>query len=192
MSDIGQTEKTGAMSEIALFQITATDHDWIARWATERWGKDLMVAHGTVYRISELPGFVARVQGEVIGLVTYHILENACEIVSMDSTRPGGAVGSSLLEAVKTVAQHHACTRLWLITTDDNFEALRFYQKRGFRVVAIHPDAVAKARVLEPEIPLIGDSGSPIRDEIELEWCAQGNDRRKEQTTAQFLSRSVT
>jgi hypothetical protein len=43
MSDIGQTEKTGAMSEIALFQITATDHDWIARWATERWGKDLML-----------------------------------------------------------------------------------------------------------------------------------------------------
>ena len=47
--------------------------------------------------------------------------------------------------------------------------ALGFYQKRGFRLVAVHPGAVNESRKLKPEIPLIGNDGIPIRDEIELE-----------------------
>ncbi|MGD8245715.1 MAG: hypothetical protein PVG25_02965 [Anaerolineae bacterium] len=59
--------------------------------------------------------------------------------------------------------------RIWLITTNDNLAALRFYQRRGFSLVAVHPGAVDQARTLKPEIPAIGHSGIPIRDEIELE-----------------------
>ncbi len=47
--------------------------------------------------------------------------------------------------------------------------ALRFYQKRGFVLVAIHRDALDISRKLKPEIPLIGNDGIPLRDEIELE-----------------------
>jgi hypothetical protein len=61
------------------------------------------------------------------------------------------------------------CTRLWLITTNDNLHALRFYQKRGFMLVAVHRNAVEQSRKLKPEIPLYGKDGIPIRDEIELE-----------------------
>jgi hypothetical protein len=58
---------------------------------------------------------------------------------------------------------------LWCITTNDNFPALRFYQKRGFRIVAVHPGAVERSRVMKPSIPLWGIDSIPIRDEIELE-----------------------
>ncbi|MGW8250920.1 MAG: GNAT family N-acetyltransferase, partial [Anaerolineales bacterium] len=56
-----------------------------------------------------------------------------------------------------------------LITTNDNLPALRFYQKRGFHLVALYPNALAESRRLKPEIPFKGLDGIPLRDEIELE-----------------------
>ncbi|TME09284.1 MAG: GNAT family N-acetyltransferase, partial [Chloroflexi bacterium] len=58
---------------------------------------------------------------------------------------------------------------LWLITTNDNLHALRFYQKRGFTLVTVHRNAVDAARQMKPRIPLIGDDQIPLHDEIELE-----------------------
>ncbi|MCG0275770.1 MAG: hypothetical protein L5655_06315 [Thermosediminibacteraceae bacterium] len=46
---------------------------------------------------------------------------------------------------------------------------MKFYQKRGFLLVAVHRNALEQARKLKPEIPLIGIDGIPLRDEIELE-----------------------
>jgi ribosomal protein S18 acetylase RimI-like enzyme len=105
----------------------------------------------------------------VAGLVTYHIAGNGCEIVTLDSLRPSLGIGTTLIESVKAAAGAAGCRRLWLITTNDNLHALGFYQKRGFRLAAVHPGAVNESRKLKPEIPLIGNDGIPIRDEIELE-----------------------
>ncbi len=58
---------------------------------------------------------------------------------------------------------------VWLITTDANLHALRFYQRRGLVLAALHRNAVEAARRIKPEIPLIGNDGIPIRDELELE-----------------------
>ena len=91
------------------------------------------------------------------------------EIVSIDSTHPGRGVGTALIEAVKKEARRQGCRRLWLITTNDNLNALRFYQKRGFALVAVHRNAIEISRRLKPEIPLTGHDGIPLRDEIELE-----------------------
>jgi hypothetical protein len=59
---------------------------------------------------------------------------------------------------------------VWLTTTNDNLDALRFYQRRGFRISAVRPRAVERARAtLKPEIPEVGAYGIPVRDEIDLE-----------------------
>ena len=105
----------------------------------------------------------------MLGLVTYHVDEDACEIVTIDSLVPSRGVGTALIEAVKVAAIEAGCKRLWLITTNDNLNALRFYQKWGFELVAIHRNALEKSRELKPEIPTIGMDGIPLRDEIELE-----------------------
>jgi N-acetylglutamate synthase-like GNAT family acetyltransferase len=116
-----------------------------------------------------LPGFVALYKGEKVGLVTYNILEGSCEIVTLNSTYPSSGVGTALIQAVKDIAIKSECKRLWLITTNDNTHALRFYQKRGFVLVAVHRNALEQSRKLKPEISLIGNDGIPLRDEIELE-----------------------
>ena len=77
-------------------------------------------------------------------------------------------VGKGVGVAVKEAATRQGCKTMWLVTTNDNTAALRFYQKLGFRLVAVHRDAVEKSRELKPEIPFVGMDGIPIRDEVEL------------------------
>jgi GNAT superfamily N-acetyltransferase len=135
----------------------------------ERWGTPLVAVHHTLYRPSELPGFLALVGGKIMGLVTFRVEAHSCEIVSLDAIVPRTGIGTILIEAVAKAARLAGCRRLWLVTTNDNLDALRFYLRRGFRLAAVHPGAVDDARRLKPSIPELGDFGIPIHDELELE-----------------------
>jgi ribosomal protein S18 acetylase RimI-like enzyme len=154
---------------VVIRALDANDQDWATQFIADRWGANIVIAHGTIYHPHTLPGFVAVDQDERVGLVTYRIEEGRCEIVTLDSTRPRRGIGTALIEAVKESARRAGCKRLWLITTNDNLNALRFYQKRGFALVAVHRHAVDEARRIKPDIPTIGNDGIPLRDEIELE-----------------------
>ena len=83
--------------------------------------------------------------------------------------------GEALVKAVERVVTQSSCRRLWFITTNDNLNALRFYQKRGFELVSVHRNALEKSRKLKPVIPLIGIDSIPLRDEIELEKIIHTN-----------------
>ena len=155
--------------------LMASDRDKASELVATRWGSEIVVALDTVYRPAELPGFVAVQAGQWVGLVTYHIRDQECEIVSLDSLRPGVGIGTALVDAVAQAALDTGCSRLWLVTTNDNLDALRFYQKRGFCLVAVHRGSVEHARALKPEIPLLGQGGIPIRDAIELELVLAGS-----------------
>ncbi len=104
-----------------------------------------------------------------VGLLTYQIEGSNCEIVTIDSTAEGEGIGTSLIDAVKERAKAKGCRRLWLITTNDNLSALGFYQRRGFRLIALYPNALEASRRLKPQISMKAANGIPIRDELELE-----------------------
>lgn len=158
------------MDTVSISPIGDQDRPWIARFTEEHWGADLMVAHGMRLYISQQEGFVAHLAGQVVGLVTYRITGNECEITSLDSLQEGLGVGTRLIDAVKEASRRAGCSRLFLITTNDNTHALRFYQRRGFRLFALYRNAVEESRKIKPEIPFVGNDGIPIRDEIELEY----------------------
>jgi len=149
--------------------IIEQDIHWIHAFMRERWGDTLIVSRGRVHHADQLPGFVATEAEQPVGLVAFSIENEDCEIVSLDSLEPNSGIGSALVKAVMNLATSQHCKRVWLITTNDNTAALRFYQKRGFELVAIYRDAVKKAREIKPNIPEKGCDGIPIRDEIELE-----------------------
>jgi GNAT superfamily N-acetyltransferase len=128
-----------------------------------------VVGHGAVYRPHELPGLVVTDAGEPVGLLTYSIDGDACEVVTIDAVTEGAGVGSLLMGSVADVARRAGCSRLWLVTTNDNVRALGFYRKNGFDVVAVHRGAVDVSRRLKPSIPLVNGAGVPIQDEIEME-----------------------
>ncbi len=149
--------------------LTTEDDEWVQQDIIEHWGDTIVVAHGKVFHPQTLPGFVAILKGTRVGLLTYSLEDEHCEIVTLDSNKPGIGIGTLLIKAVTQAAREAGCKRLWLITTNDNLDALRFYQKRGFTIVAVHRGAVDAARQLKPLIPLIGNDQIPLQDEIELE-----------------------
>jgi GNAT superfamily N-acetyltransferase len=161
------------MSDFQIRPLNVEDKNWIARFITERWGAGFIVAHCKIYYPHDLPGFVAFKDGQRAGLITYVIAGKECEIVSLDSLVPSVGIGTALIGAVRDVARESGCKRVWFTTTNDNLNALRFYQKRGFVLVTIHRNAVKIARQYKP-IPLIGAEGIPVRDEIELELMIEG------------------
>ncbi|NDJ84257.1 MAG: GNAT family N-acetyltransferase [Chloroflexi bacterium] len=149
--------------------VQAADRPEVERFLTQQWGVPMVVSRGKTHYPAELPGFVAIHAGKLLGLITYRIEGSACEIVTIDSLAERIGIGAALIAAVREVVQREGCTRLWLITTNDNLNALRFYQKRGFCLVAVHRNAVMESRRLKPQIPLLGHDDIPLRDEIELE-----------------------
>ncbi len=157
------------MEEFNIQPITLSDSEWITCLLRDRWGSSHVVSRGKVYHADQLPGFVATYRDEKVGLITYSFHGTACEIVTFDSVRENRGVGSALLKAVEALARQAGCTCLRLVTTNDNLKALRFYQKRGFTLIALHRNAVEHSRTLKPEIPMRGNDGIPIRDELELE-----------------------
>ncbi|PAE24971.1 GNAT family N-acetyltransferase [Bacillus sp. 7894-2] len=132
------------------------------------WESPEMVISSGVYDCSALDGFAVLNEDKIIGLITYIIKNTECEIISLDSTEEGKGIGTSLVQEVENLAKKKNCRIVKLITTNDNLLALKFYQKRGFFLSKIIHNAVEEARKVKPEIPLIGNDGIPIRDEIEL------------------------
>ena len=134
-----------------------------------RWFTLQMVVRGTRVDLATAEGLYATDGAELVGLVTFRFHDTEMEILSLDSVHEGRGIGTLLLDAVMEEARNRDCSRVMLITTNDNTAALRFYQRRGFDMVRLYRNALEQSRRLKPEIPLIGEDGIPLRHEIELE-----------------------
>jgi ribosomal protein S18 acetylase RimI-like enzyme len=151
-------------------RIVAADRPAVRVLVEELWGSPVAVAHGAVFQPAELDGFLAERDGEIAGLLTYDVRGDALEVVSINAFPARGGAGTALLEAaVRAARDEHGCRRVVLTTTNDNVDALRFYQRRGFRLVGLRPGAVDAARAIKPDIPATGAHGIALRDELELE-----------------------
>ncbi|MDQ1605055.1 MAG: phosphinothricin acetyltransferase [Actinomycetota bacterium] len=149
---------------------SAADDGFVETTLASSWGPAMQVAaHGVLFDAAQLPGYVALVDGEPAGVLTYHDDGDEREVVTVDAVRRGVGVAAALLAAAERDAQVDGKRRLWLVTTNDNTSALRAYQRAGWELVAVHPGAVADARRLKPSIPFVGLGGVPIRDELVLE-----------------------
>ena len=104
----------------------------------------MVASRGRLQDASILPGFVAEDGGRPVGLATFLVDGHDCELVSIHSARERRGAGGALLEAVAGAARAAGCSRVWLITTNDNLHAIRFYQRRGWDLVALHRDAMAR------------------------------------------------
>lgn len=163
-----------ALNNFLVRPTQASDRNWIASFGKFHWGSDIVVGKGRILRPAELDGFAAFKGENPVGLLTYRIEGPDCEIVTIDSTAEGEGIGTALVDAVKEKAKANGCRRLWLITTNDNLNALGFYQRRGFRLIALYANVLEASRKLKPQIPMKAANGIPIRDELELELVLLG------------------
>jgi ribosomal protein S18 acetylase RimI-like enzyme len=130
----------------------------------------VVARRGELVDARQHPALVATKGTRVVGVLTYVVSGRSCEVLTLHAAESWTGVGSALLKALEGALTARGCERVWLITTNDNVDALRFYQRRGFHLVALYPGAVDSARRdLKPAIPQVGDHGIPLRDELLLE-----------------------
>ena len=133
-----------------------------------RFSTDMSI-RGKIIDCTKVDGFLLQEDNIIIGLVTYTFFGDICEIVSLDSKKENIGIGSALLEEIEKVAINNKCKKMRLITTNDNMRALQFYQKRGYCLTKLYPNAMEEVRKVKPDVPILGDNDIPLRDEIELE-----------------------
>jgi GNAT superfamily N-acetyltransferase len=134
-------------------------------------GSRLVARLGRLEDALDHPALVAEHDdGQLVGVLTYVLDDESCEILTLHAAEPRAGAGTALIEAIERLASERGSRRLWVLTTNDNVDALRFYQRRGFRLAELRAGAVDEARrTLKPEIPEDGDHGIRIRDELILE-----------------------
>jgi ribosomal protein S18 acetylase RimI-like enzyme len=146
----------------------SSDRAWAEASILDAYGGPRQARRGDVIDVLGLEGFVAEQEGTPLGILTYRRDGTACEIAFVAALARHAGIGSALLRAL--LARVTDCERVWVVTTNDNLDALRFYQRRGFVLTALRPGAVDQSRRdLKPQIGTVGDYGIPLRDELELE-----------------------
>ena len=150
-------------------RISTSTRALINAFIKQHWYTTTMIIRGKEIDMTGVEGFFFRNGSSIVGLVTYIIYDNVLEITSLDSLRPNQGIGGRLLDAVIQEAEEKGLQKIVLITTNDNINAIRFYQKRGFDMVRLFRNAMDIARKLKPEIPFIGENSIPLRHEIEFE-----------------------
>jgi GNAT superfamily N-acetyltransferase len=154
--------------DVQIRPIADGDRPMLAWLVAELWGSPVIAVHGAALRPAELGGFIAERSGRVAGLVTYQLTGGMLEIVTLNAIDRHIGIGTLLIEATAGKARRFGCREIRLTTTNDNVDALRFYQRRGFRLAELRPGALDRARQLKPEMPATGDYGIPLHDEIDL------------------------
>jgi GNAT superfamily N-acetyltransferase len=146
----------------------ASDRAWVAERFRIAWGGEPIVSRGRHYRLAELAGFVAWDGSTRVGSATYLIEASGCGLLSIEAVTRLRGIGSALIAAVEDVAKQAGCDVVWLTTTNDNLDALRFYQRRGYRIGRIYRDEMDEIRRFK-DVPLVGSYDIPLLDGIELE-----------------------
>lgn len=158
------------MSRYSIEPLTGEFRVFVDKQIAEGWAGPFMVTRGVVHDTRTHPGFIARENEDPIGYTLYNFANGDCEITLLEILRENKGIGSALVNAVKAKAKKAGCRRVWLITTNDNTRAIRFYQRIGFTLRAVYINALDEARKLKAQIPLTGCDGIPIAHEFEFEF----------------------
>lgn len=158
---------SASTTEIVIEQML--DLDELRALLRQRWGETLMM-FGRSWKLGDYDAYVARdAAGTIVRLVTTVVQKSTRLALTLDNFSEQPGIGRLLLDFVMTMGREEGARSLRVLTTNDNTPALRYFQKRGFRIVAFYPGAIAVYRQVAPTLPEIGVDGIPVRDAIELE-----------------------
>ena len=146
-----------------------TDRAFLDELLRLRWSGGALMLRGKVVHPKDVEGLAAYHEGRLAGVATWRLEGPVFYLVTLNNITEQRGVGVALLDATRKLGRQKGSALLRVIVTNDNLNALGFYQRRGFRLIALHPGAIDTIRALLPSIPTMGANRIPIRDEIELE-----------------------
>ena len=151
---------------IQIRAIEPEDQAQVVDLLMKRWTSTEQLLDGEMVDASKLPGYLALDEGRLVGMITLIKRAREWEILTLDSLQRWGGVGTLLLDAAVDAARSVDIERIMVRTSNDNLDAFRFYQRRGFRLEKVVQGVIDKERKLKPEIPVTGLHGIPLRDEV--------------------------
>ena len=150
--------------------LTDEDRDWLEEILRAETAGPKIVSRGRLHDGLALPGIVAVYGDKRAGVLLYNVDAHELEVAFVAAPVPGVGAGGVLLSDALEIARQEGCWRAWLVTTNDNTNAIRFYQRHGWELVALHRDAIEESRKLKKKIPKLGNDDIPIRHELEFEF----------------------
>ena len=157
------------MSNIEIRQVEAALRKKIQSILDDTWGGPYIAVNGKLWDSRMMPGYAAVRGDDILGYLLYEFHDGVCEIMVLESVIQNIGIASALIVQTKKSAKANGASKVIVQTSNDNTHAFRFYQRRGFTIREIRLGAMDAARRLKPSIPLIGEDGIPLRDEIEFE-----------------------
>ncbi len=146
------------------------DKTVLARFLTQKWGHDGVVVMGKVWGSKDLNSIAAYDENEqLLAVAGWTVKGDTLLLASIDSIFERNGVASVLIDAIVEHAKSLNAKRVRAVVTNDNFEAMRFYQRRNFRFTALYVNAADAYRAIFQDTPKTGYYGIPIRDTLELE-----------------------
>ncbi len=156
--------------ELIFRETDSSDSEIIKELMKKHWGGEPLVIRGKKYFPSSLDGIMVLKNQQVIGFLFYEVQNKICEIIVFEVFDKFNGIGTKILDQLKEMARSKNCEKVYVMTTNDSLDALRFYQRRGFHICGIHIDSVKVSRKIKPSISEAGEYGIPLRDEIDLEF----------------------
>lgn len=159
--------QAAASTGFTIQPLDARFRDAVNDYVRREWGGPMMVTLGNTYDTSALPGFAAiDANGALLGALLYRPDGQAVEIAAMYALRQGQGIGRALLDAATAWAREAGMARMWLVTTNDNARALRFYQMYGFSLSAVNLGALTALFELKGELTAQGMDGITLAHEF--------------------------
>ena len=160
------------MNIITEIKPNLENNNKVKKFLVLHWGSENIVSKGKLTDASKISRVIVKDNGgDIVGLATFLIdkKDNSCELVSIDAKEQGKGIGTKMIKIVEETVKRSGVKKVWLITTNDNYEAAIFYIKKGYRLVKVHKDALDISRRLKPQIPLKGKHNISLQDEWEFE-----------------------
>ena len=150
-------------------RISTSDRTLVDEFIRQQWYTTTMIIRGKEIDMTQTEGFYVKEQEDIIGLITYLVSDDVLEVTSLNSLCENQGIGTKLVDAVIREAKDRKLKKILVVTTNDNINAIKFYQKRGFDMACLYHNALDISRKIKPAIPLMGDHSIPLRHEIEFE-----------------------
>jgi ribosomal protein S18 acetylase RimI-like enzyme len=126
-----------------------------------------MTAFGQPVTLDNARVLVAEVESEIGAALAWRPFGGAFHIIAL-ATEPmwqRAGLGGHLVAEAELMARRDKHDRIVVTLANDNIPALYLYQRRGYRITAVIPDAIgAQRQATEP----VGFAGIPILDEVQL------------------------
>jgi GNAT superfamily N-acetyltransferase len=155
---------------VVIRAVAPTDRDWLSGIFAKEGIAEREPIEVNMLNLTALPGFVAQVGDEKLGVISYQIAKKHYEIIMLHSERPGLGIGRALVNSVIMEANDAKCLRVVTVTKNGNEKAVSFYKGCGFVVSSVRPGTPVRGTTSRHAAD--GASAEPIvspnNDEIEL------------------------